>query len=306
MRRNYSTWRRYVPNCRTYQGVFGGRDPYEAEELKYKYSLWCNDDDYICGSSRNPFRNSGHTQYADYMAKDFKNVMQRYVRNPILAAAEVQGFSFKLEEYDDRIRVSWNAVEAPEKYLLLRLNGYDLGYVESLAGEIEIRDIDWSEENNVTLLPMAEDGELNDEAEIAEVADERTVSPPEIIVSAVADAPSVAESTNEPIPESSQPEEIIVPEEVAPPEPDKESESSTDNDKPVVNDGVATKNGFEATKDESRPSSAKQTVPQYSGGSLKLNMKRGFGLARGIDIAKIIFAMSTAAAMLIILFMRRK
>jgi hypothetical protein len=225
----------------------------------------------------------------------------------------VPGFSFKLEEYDDRIRVSWNAVEAPEKYLLLRLNGYDLGYVESLAGEIEIRDVDWNEENNVTLLPMAEDGELSDEAEIAEVADERTVSPPEVIASPVADAPSAAESTDEPIPESSQPEETIVPEEVALPEPDKESESSTDNNKPVVNDGVATKDGFEATKDgfeatkdESRPSSAKQTVPQYSGGSLKLNTKRGFGLARGLDIAKIIVAMSAAVAMLVILFMRKK
>ena len=197
-------------------------------------------------------------------------------------------------------------MEAPEKYLLLCLNGYDLGYVESLAGEIEIRDIDWSEENNVTLLPMAEDGELSDEAEIAEVADERTVSPPEVIVSPVANAPSAAESTDEPIPESSQPEETIAPEEVAPPEPDKESESSTDNNKPVVNDGAATKNGSDATKDESRPSSAKQTVSQYSDGSLKLNMKRGFGLARGLDIAKIVFAMSAAAAMLVILFMRRK
>ena len=298
MRRNYSTWRRYVPNCRTYQGVFGGRDPYEAEELKYKYSLWCNDDDYICGSSRNPFRNSGHTQYADYMAKDFKNVLQRYVRNPILVAAEVPKFAFKLEEYDDRIRVSWNAAEAPEKYLLLRLNGLDLGYVEALAGEIEIRDVDWGEENKVTLLPMAEDGELSEEVEISEISDERTESPPEIVVSPAVEEPPAAESVDDPVPEPSLPEEVVAPEEVAVSEPDKQSEV------PVIDSSVS--DNINTSEPASDSSGAQRTEPQHNGGSLKLGTKRGLGLARGLDIAKIVFAMTAATAMLILLLIKRK
>ena len=53
-----------MPNCRTHEGVFGGRKNYESPQLSGKYSLWCAQNDYICGSSRNPFRNSGHTAYA--------------------------------------------------------------------------------------------------------------------------------------------------------------------------------------------------------------------------------------------------
>ena len=46
-----SQYRTYAPNCRTYEGVLGGRKPYELTALSGKYSLWCNRDDYICGSS---------------------------------------------------------------------------------------------------------------------------------------------------------------------------------------------------------------------------------------------------------------
>ena len=60
-----SSYRVYAPYCRTYSGVFGRRSPYQYGELRGKYGLWCAKNDYICGSSKNPTRNSGHFTYAN-------------------------------------------------------------------------------------------------------------------------------------------------------------------------------------------------------------------------------------------------
>ena len=207
-------------------------------------------------------------------------------------------FAFRLEEYDDRIRVSWNAAEAPEKYLLLRLNGLDLGYVEALAGEIDIRDVGWDEENKVTLLPMAEDGELSEEVEIFEISDERMASPPEIVVSPAVEEPPATESVDDPVPEPSLPEEVVAPEEVAVSEPDKQSEA------PVIDSSVS--DYINTSEPASDSSDAQRTESQHNGGPLKLGTKRGLGLARGLDIAKIVFAMTAATAMLILLLIKRK
>jgi len=63
--RNLSNYRVYAPTCRTYKGSLGARDPYVAIGLSGKVGLWCNKDDYICGSSRRLLNNSGHTKYAE-------------------------------------------------------------------------------------------------------------------------------------------------------------------------------------------------------------------------------------------------
>ena len=62
--KNLSEYRIYVPNCQTDDGLLGERNPYEYGELSGKYGLWCASNDYICGSSKNPLRNSGHSNYA--------------------------------------------------------------------------------------------------------------------------------------------------------------------------------------------------------------------------------------------------
>ena len=61
-----SSYRVYAPNCRTDSGVLGVRQPYVANGLEGKYGLWCNRQDYICGSSGNPLRNQGHAKYSDF------------------------------------------------------------------------------------------------------------------------------------------------------------------------------------------------------------------------------------------------
>lgn len=48
-----SSYRVYVPDCEVEEGVLGGQNPYEANDLKNKRGAWCNQNDFICGSNLN-------------------------------------------------------------------------------------------------------------------------------------------------------------------------------------------------------------------------------------------------------------
>lgn len=61
----FSNWRRTVPDCRTSSGALDARTPYITEDMQDKVGLWCNDNDWICGSSKWALGNSGHVQYTD-------------------------------------------------------------------------------------------------------------------------------------------------------------------------------------------------------------------------------------------------
>lgn len=61
--RNFSTWRRLVEDCRTDNGVLGARKPYVPQTMEGKVGLWCLEDDFVCGSSKNPWVTSGHEEY---------------------------------------------------------------------------------------------------------------------------------------------------------------------------------------------------------------------------------------------------
>ena len=61
-----SAYRIFAPDCHTYSGSLGMRNPYVPSSLSGKYGLWCNRRDYICGSTRLLFNNGGHTKYAEY------------------------------------------------------------------------------------------------------------------------------------------------------------------------------------------------------------------------------------------------
>lgn len=62
---NLSSYRVYVPDCDTDNGLLGARKPYEYPVFAGRYGLWCNDDDFICGSSKNPFNTGGHALYEE-------------------------------------------------------------------------------------------------------------------------------------------------------------------------------------------------------------------------------------------------
>ncbi len=62
--KNLSPYRVAVPNCHTDNGSIGERKPFEYPGFEGKYGLWCYNDDFICGSSKNLLRNDGHVVYS--------------------------------------------------------------------------------------------------------------------------------------------------------------------------------------------------------------------------------------------------
>lgn len=62
--KNLSPYRVFVPNCHTDNGSLGTRNPYEIARFRGKYGLWCNNNDFICGSSKNLLRGDGHIEYS--------------------------------------------------------------------------------------------------------------------------------------------------------------------------------------------------------------------------------------------------
>ncbi|GAA0912823.1 cutinase family protein [Virgisporangium aurantiacum] len=61
---NLSVWRRTVPDCDTDNGSLGARKPYVPTVVTERSGLWCNDDDFVCGSDPRFWMTSGHGQYA--------------------------------------------------------------------------------------------------------------------------------------------------------------------------------------------------------------------------------------------------
>ncbi len=62
---HHSNWRRIVPNCDTDDGTLGARKPYIPASMYDRVGLWCNNNDWICGSSKFAGNSSGHEKYAE-------------------------------------------------------------------------------------------------------------------------------------------------------------------------------------------------------------------------------------------------
>lgn len=279
-----SSWRTFAPTCRTSSGVFGQRKPYEEQKLAGKYSLWCNRNDYICGSSKNPFRNGGHTEYSGrglinwgipYLMKRAGYKKKPQLRKSSTDSVELseEGISVIDEDVstprsvapseisvvrnDDKAYLKWDAT-VDAKYMLIRLNGVDLGYVETSRGELEIRDIDSEEEFRLELASMSEDGELSEVRELK-------VDP--------VDVSSLASQAN-------QPKTI-----------DKVPISNTAATS-VTQETVA----FETIADKT------SVVEQ----PIEIKKKNGLSTMPGVDIIKIAITMACASSLLLLLFMKRR
>ena len=50
---NLSTYRANVPDCTTYQGILGGKQPYVNGNFTQRTGAWCYQDDFMCGSRLN-------------------------------------------------------------------------------------------------------------------------------------------------------------------------------------------------------------------------------------------------------------
>lgn len=70
---NLSPYRAYAPNCKTYQGSLGAKNPYQESGWDGKIGLYCNDKDLICGAGLN-LDSSGDGD-ADFLERIRKNAM---------------------------------------------------------------------------------------------------------------------------------------------------------------------------------------------------------------------------------------
>ena len=66
---NLSAYRANVPDCTTYQGILGGKQPYVNGYFTQRTGAWCYQDDFMCGSRLN-FSNllGAHLSYKDTTA----------------------------------------------------------------------------------------------------------------------------------------------------------------------------------------------------------------------------------------------
>ena len=66
---NLSAYRANVPDCTTYQGILGGKQPYVNGYFAQRTGAWCYQDDFMCGSRLN-FSNllGAHLSYKDTTA----------------------------------------------------------------------------------------------------------------------------------------------------------------------------------------------------------------------------------------------
>ena len=299
-----SPWRTFAPNCRTSSGVFGARKPYEIEKLKGKYSLWCNRNDYVCGSTRNPFNNSGHVAYdtqgkigwgiaylmkkAGYMSSATKMRSASYSdsgqTNDLLFDENTTTFEevSKVSDDDvvvdekysepsevavnfdeDKILLTWEPSTDAGKYLLLRLNGVDLGYIDATVGAFEIRDVDYDIENRLAVAWMDVNGDMGAMREVSThiISKEKAVSGGgEVPIKPQA----VSKSVN--------------------------AEHVNDND---ISDGVA----MESIANNAQP------LPK----SIKTNSERNrLSLANKTDVVNVVVGMVGASGLLLALFMKRR
>lgn len=79
--KNLSSYRMYVPDCRTYTGVLGGADPYVPSGYEGKLGTWCNKNDMFCGSGVSMAGNSRYEEdgiYEDAAKVVYDKISQEY------------------------------------------------------------------------------------------------------------------------------------------------------------------------------------------------------------------------------------
>lgn len=299
-----SRWRYYAPECHTFEGLFGGAKPYEPDQFRNKYALMCNANDFICGSSHNPFRNDGHTSYAGgslivdavhdlvdaKFRMDWVNLLEGLTERPVmgtLSSVEQNGFGMRRID-GNRLLVSWHASPDVE-YVLISLNGVVLGYVDAARGEIEIRDLDYRVENKIGVSYLSADGE-NVESE--------TYEPPTAIL-----------PLDEEVPDSSpviagEPTVIMDgPEELFEPEVSIEGDSADVHDDAAANDGVGP--AVEApSSSEELPSIV--ASPESDTTPIGLRKVSSSSATSGKNVAKIIVAVLGASAVVILFWFGRR
>ncbi len=186
-----SRYRVNVSNCRTKRGSLGYRKPYELEGFEGKYGLWCNNDDYICGSSRNLLNNGGHLRYGSdktfswiFKIVDSKIVASSRKRRAQLAPASTKDFTQEIVDLKNveimapkivkvfkkgpilLINLSENEKPAEAKYYLISINSFPVALVDAKEKILTISDIEFDELVSVVISYVDSGMNVGDEAVI--------------------------------------------------------------------------------------------------------------------------------------------
>ena len=108
-----STYRIYAPDCMVEDGVLSGLKPYEQAGYHNKLGIWCNQNDFICGSSLNifdPFKT--HTAYdGDQGYPKFADLISaRIAKNKATSKTEVESYEVEFHdpEPDDEVKTKYS------------------------------------------------------------------------------------------------------------------------------------------------------------------------------------------------------
>lgn len=88
-----SPWRRHVPNCDTDNGSLGARKPYLPSAWEDDTGLWCNNDDFVCGSSKFAWKVDGHMTYGNEEGAIYAGVQEAVSRLEAVLTAEKRNTS---------------------------------------------------------------------------------------------------------------------------------------------------------------------------------------------------------------------
>ncbi|MBR5621409.1 cutinase family protein [Candidatus Saccharibacteria bacterium] len=83
---NLSPYRAYAPNCKTYQGSLGAKNPYQESGWDGKLGLYCNDKDLICGAGLN-LSDAGDSNFLENIKTNAMLAHTSYVSASIIKKA---------------------------------------------------------------------------------------------------------------------------------------------------------------------------------------------------------------------------
>ena len=147
--KQFSKWRRDVPDCRTSEGALGARDSYIPADFMNKVGLWCNDSDWVCGSSATPAFTSGHGEYATAKGAIDKSIQEiaRRLRSALLYP--------KNQYIDDRYLLNSDGEARLNVAYIWSINSSSQeGYEQTKIGILAAADMVWAQGGRVSVTPF--------------------------------------------------------------------------------------------------------------------------------------------------------
>lgn len=121
----FSAWRAGQIGCKVDNGSLGQRAPYLNDGWDDRTGLWCNDKDFVCGSEKVIWNNSGHGTYADPGGAIDAGVIEAMKRIKKKLGAEVAS------DVDDAVEVIGTGTTGADVVFTIDSTGSMAGHIEA-------------------------------------------------------------------------------------------------------------------------------------------------------------------------------